>query len=966
MRSSISTTNAIYAKGEMANRTRSFNWSATSVGPITEWPAPLLNTVNLVLDSSFPMFIWWGEDKIQFYNDAYLKILGTAENSKHPLALGQKGVDCWVEVWPVISPLIEGVLQTGDSVYLENQLIPIYRNGRLDDVYWTFSYNPIRGLNGEPEGILVVCTETTEANQQLQENEQQLQRVLDHMAEGVGVTDRAGQIIYSNPMAHRILGTDSERFPERKSNSAEWFNVHLDGTPLADSEHPTVIAMNTGKPVFNFEFAIQRPGNERMYLTMNAAPITDVKGNVTGSVGMFNDITERKRAEEELKEAHNKLEQQQRLYETITSATPDLIYVFDLNYKFTYVNKALLDMWGKTWDTAVGKGLRENGYEEWHAQMHEREIDHIRLTKETVRGEVSFPHATLGRRVYDYILRPVVDEKGEVIVVSGTTRDITDIKNAESAIAESEMRFRLMAEGTDVMIAVTDETGAAVYFNQSWANVTGRSTDNLLKLGWVDLIHPDDKAQVLKVSTKAFNEKISWEWEFRIPDANGGNRWFLTRALPRFQADEKFAGYITSSINITELKEQREYLEKLVDQLQSANEELATTNEEMEAVNEELRQMQENLVHINNQLADSEQNLIAANSRLSLSEQTLQTAIHSANLGTWVIDTETRHLTPSPRVKEMFGFNVDEEMPLSVAIDQISEDHRDKVIDAINAAIEKNDNYDIEYPVIGYHNKVTKWVRATGKLYYTNNKQSSVFSGIIADITEQKQNEQRKNDFISMVSHELKTPLTSTIGYLQVSQKRISTGGDAVVAGMLERAGKQLGKMTTLINGFLNVSRLEAGQIHIDKQRLDMAVLVKEVEESIVPETSTHHIVFAPVVETWVNVDKDKIEQVINNFISNAIKYSPPYTSIQIACVTRGGYAHVSVKDEGIGIKSEDQQKLFDRFYRVEGQETKSIAGFGIGLYICKEVIERHQGNIGVESEPGKGSTFWFTLPVSL
>lgn len=770
----------IYAKGEMADRTRIFDWSATSAGSINNWPAPLLTTVNLLLDSSFPMFIWWGEEKIQFYNDAYLKILGTAEDSKHPKALGQKGEECWPEIWPVISPLIEGVLQTGEAVYLENQLIPIYRNGKLDDVYWTFSYNPIRGQDGKPDGVLVVCTETTKTNQQLQENEQQLQRVFDHMAEGVGVTDRTGHILYANPMAHHILSTESNLFPERNSNSPEWFNTHLDGSPMADNEHPTMIAMATGKPVFDYEFAIERPGHDRMYLTMNAAPITDINGNITGSVGMFSDITERKRTEEALQTAKDALEQQKRLYEAITSGTPDLMYVFDLNYRFTYANKALLDMWGKTWQTAVGKGLRENGYEEWHAEMHEREIDQIIATKKSIRGEVSFPHATLGKRIYDYILTPVVNESGEVIAVAGTTRDITDIKNAEAAILESEERFRTMAEGSGILIAIADESSNATYFSKAWVNLTGRPREDMLKFGWLDLLHPEDGKRYMDTYLAAFKRCAPFTCEFRVLTKEGSYRWLLANSPPRFRPDGTFAGYITACL----------------------------------------------------------------------------------------------------------------------------------------------------------------------------------------DITEQKQNEQRKNDFISMVSHELKTPLTSTISYVQVSQKKVSANGDVITAGMLSRAGKQLGKMTTLINGFLNVSRLESGQIHIEKQRFDMAVLVKDAEESVMPETTSHKIIFKPVEETWVNVDKDKIEQVINNFISNAIKYSPPYTTIQVACVTIGNYAHVSVKDEGMGIRPQDQERLFDRFYRVEGQETKSIAGFGIGLYICKEIIERHEGKIGVESKPGEGSTFWFDLPI--
>lgn len=137
---------------------------------------------------------------------------------------------------------------------------------------------------------------------------------------------------------------------------------------------------------------------------------------------------ERARAEVALRRARDEAEQRRRLYETITSSTPDLIYVFDLNYQFIYANEALLAMWGLTWEESIGKRLLEVGYEPWHAEMHEREIDQIVVTRQPIRGEVSFPHATLGRRIYDYILVPVLNAEGHVEAVAGTTRDITSLR----------------------------------------------------------------------------------------------------------------------------------------------------------------------------------------------------------------------------------------------------------------------------------------------------------------------------------------------------------------------------------------------------------------------------------------------------------------------------------------------------------------------------------------------------------
>ncbi|GAL85195.1 hypothetical protein N824_20470 [Sporocytophaga myxococcoides] len=147
-------------EGEMALLTKTFDWCKTSVGAIEQWPQSLKTVVSMVLSSKFPMFIWWGEELIQFYNDAYRPSLGN--NGKHPLALGQKGKDCWKEIWTIIYPLINQVMTTGEATWSEDQLIPIYRNGKIEDVYWTFGYSPIIDDSGGIGGVLVVCNETTE------------------------------------------------------------------------------------------------------------------------------------------------------------------------------------------------------------------------------------------------------------------------------------------------------------------------------------------------------------------------------------------------------------------------------------------------------------------------------------------------------------------------------------------------------------------------------------------------------------------------------------------------------------------------------------------------------------------------------------------------------------------------------------------------------------------------------------
>ena len=144
--------------GEMGDLTRAFPWSETEVGAMHTWPPALRTMVGVLLGSRHPMFLWWGPGLIQFYNDAYRPSLG---RGKHPRALGQAGRECWPEIWDVIGPQIDAVMLRGESTWHEDQLIPIERNGTLQDVYWTYGYSPVRDDRGAVGGVLVVVTDTT-------------------------------------------------------------------------------------------------------------------------------------------------------------------------------------------------------------------------------------------------------------------------------------------------------------------------------------------------------------------------------------------------------------------------------------------------------------------------------------------------------------------------------------------------------------------------------------------------------------------------------------------------------------------------------------------------------------------------------------------------------------------------------------------------------------------------------------
>lgn len=238
----------------------------------------------------------------------------------------------------------------------------------------------------------------------------------------------------------------------------------------------------------------------------------------------------------------------------------------------------------------------------------------------------------------------------------------------------------------------------------------------------------------------------------------------------------------------------------------------------------------------------------------------------------------------------------------------------------------------------------------------------SMWIGSTTDIQGLKEEEQRKNDFISMVSHELKTPLTSINTYLQLLLRKAENTEDQFLKQAYTQSLKQVKNMTDMINGFLNVSRLESGKLHIAKINFDLFELIEEIKIDYKIQYSNHHLVFSVQESITINADRLKIIQVINNLVGNAAKYSLSGTTIYISFERLNQKIRISVKDEGMGIKSENLDKLFERFYRVEQENI--IGGFGIGLFLSAEIIEAHGGKIWAESEFGKGSTFYFELPV--
>lgn len=240
----------------------------------------------------------------------------------------------------------------------------------------------------------------------------------------------------------------------------------------------------------------------------------------------------------------------------------------------------------------------------------------------------------------------------------------------------------------------------------------------------------------------------------------------------------------------------------------------------------------------------------------------------------------------------------------------------------------------------------------------------------IRDITERKlleqraQLEQRKDDFISMASHELKTPLTSLTAYTDLLQRLLDRENNSQAGHYLARMNVQLTKLTKLIADLLDISKVQAGKLVFAEEAIRIDDLVREEVGSFQPTTPRHRISIEGETDCEVCGDRDRLGQVVINLLSNAVKYSPQAEQVIVRLESSASECIVSVQDFGIGIPVGYTERIFERFYRISTNQKQHFSGLGIGLYISSEIIQHHSGRIWVESVEGVGSTFSFALPL--
>ena len=665
---------------------------------------------------------------------------------------------------------------------------------------------------------------------------------------------------------------------------------------------------------------------ETRYWTATNSPVVNENGEVECIVHFTQDVTKEAQVQKELEQKinqNNKIEEALRNNEAqlqgILDTMAEGVTISDLKGELIYTNSTAEAMVGMSKEEFKTRRYNDEKWQNYRLDgsllPSEEHPLYIALTtqKPVFNFELGLQFPEKSRIYLSVNAAPVYDLEKNLTGCIATFTDVTNRRNLINQLAESESRLRGMFEQAPLgMCLLKGRDQVIEALNDNMLKIWGYKREELVGLPQrVARPELEQHAYIFEWLDDVFvtgKTRRNIDLKVTLRNRDGSPREAIVNSV--YQPITDASGTVTGVLMITE------------------------------EITEQYRERQQ----------------------AQHTQEMFKLAVDSAALGTWYYDVETRVFIASARLKELYGFNADETMPYEAGIAQISDEYRDSVLNVVRMAYSKGDVYDLEYPILNRRSQQMRWVKSTGKMYLRPDGKPAQLSGTILDITERKQDEIRKNDFIAMVSHELKTPLTSMKAYLQVMQLQ---GVEKNISGkkLIEKADQQISRMTSLINSFLNVSRLDAGKIHLEKTHFRIDELMKTITEDFSFTTKDHIISLKPCHAVTVYADGEKIGQVINNFISNAVKYSARGTNIEVDCYKKEDNVVISVKDEGKGIAEHDKERLFDRFYRVENKENVTVSGFGIGLYLCAEIVKRHGGKIWVESEEGKGSTFYFTVP---
>lgn len=417
-------------------------WHNTAIGSIEDWPLSLCTLVNMMLNSRFPMLIFWGRDLITFYNDAFRPSLGN--DGKHPSSLGQRGEESWAESWPVIGPMIYNIMAGGEAVWFEDQKLPIYREGKMGYAYWTYSFSPLINDDGRTNGVLVTCSETTKAvetKMELEKSRSQFQNLVREAATGIivlvgpelkiEIVNKAYAKLIDRTVEELLGKNLFDIVPEAEAVFRPLLEkVRIENVPVYRNNTPYTVFNNQGKKIEGV-------------LNLTYQPYKEADGNVNGVMVLCQDVTPQALAQQRMEES------ERRLLASFKDLTVGIAVIGRADLTFQMVNDFYSNLCGRRADELLGKPLLV-AMPELVGAGFDTLLEKVLATGESYIAKdipVQVQRQGLLETIYiDHTYQPQYDAAGHIISVLVLVVDVTQQMLSRHQIQESEAKFRTLIE----------------------------------------------------------------------------------------------------------------------------------------------------------------------------------------------------------------------------------------------------------------------------------------------------------------------------------------------------------------------------------------------------------------------------------------------------------------------------------------------------------------------------------------
>lgn len=666
-----------------------------------------------------------------------------------------------------------------------------------------------------------------------------------------------------------------------------------------------------------------------IYIEVSMHPIS-VDGKVIGASFYGKDISLQKSHEIQLIAAKEKAEESEERYNALYNRSNDFVYVLDFEGNFIDANSSTLKMFGYTKDEI----LKLNFLSLLDEEEFPRALNEIKKILEDGRqkekAEFKLKKRT-GEIVFVETKSSLVFQEGKPFAIQGIARDITKRKIAE----ESLKKLNVAIQQSKEIIFITDRDGIITFLNPEFTNVygftaeevIGKVTPRILKSGL--LSREESEYLWNKILNK---ESIKAEYKNKCKDGTLIN--IEGSADPILDENDEIIGFLGIHKDITERKQ--------------AEEELIKAKEKAEESETEIRQSQQ-----------------------------------VARIGYYILDFKTGIWTSSEMLDEIFGIDKGFVHSIENWLDMIHPEFREEMKNYINKNIVTNgEQFNKQYKIVNNKTKESCWVHGLGSLEYSDNGELLKMFGTIQDTNLSKkveaeliaakeqaeESDQLKSAFLANMSHEIRTPMNGILGFAELlKEPGLSNEQQHEFIEIIEKSG---GRLLNIINDIVNISKIESGLMEVQNKELNTNEQIEYIYTFFKPEVDAKGMQFSFTTslafkESIIKTDQEKFLAILTNLVKNAIKYSEN-GSIELGYIRKDKFLEFYVTDTGIGIDKERQEAIFERFIQADIGDKDAREGVGLGLSITKAYVEMLGGELWVESEMGRGSTFYFTIPYSI